>query len=295
MKAVLATVLCLCAFGSNLRAEQASGTVPGMAAMAQMSQQFLDSITNLTAGFLLQQMYPDNFQQVQAELNTCIDTAVQNSLNATQSALTDSFNVMNACMAADPGAVVTQLIQDTLNSMTYLIAPQCTFSVNLMGDLNNFLATATAQGFNFMGPMTSFFTMMNQFMAPGMNQMTASMAQSMQPYLTAMNSMTESWEESMGVTPADADKLTADLNTLMTDTTTLTNDFLTTGNVTSADVLATLNDSATVMADAMTQMNEIVASMEAYLVQGTDQMCSLFNSFNTMMPNFASFMPPTSS
>ena len=292
MKAVLATLLCLSAFGAHLRAEQSQGS---MAAMAQMSQQFLDTMTNLTAGFLLQQMYPDNFQQVQAELDTCIDTAVQNSMNATQSALTDSFNIMNACSAADPGAVVTQLMQDTLNSMTYLIAPQCTFSVNLMGDLNNFLASATAQGFNFLGPMTSFFSMMNQFMAPGMNQMTASMTQSMQPYLTAMNSMTETLEEAMGVSQADSDKLNTDLGTLMTDSNTLTNDFFTTGNVTAADVLATIVDSETIMGDVATEMNEVVANMQAYLVQGVDQMCSLFGSFNAMMPNLSSFMTPASS
>ena len=292
MQAVLASVLCLCVLGANLRSEQSQVSMfPGMDAMTQMSQQFLDSITNLTAGMILQQLYPDNFQQVQAELNTCIDTAVQNSLNATQSAFTDSFNVMNACMAADPGAVVTQLIQDTLNSMTYLIAPQCTFSVNLMGDLNNFFATAIAQGMSFMGPMTSFFTQINQFMAPGMNQMMGTMTQSMQPYIDAANSMTASIGESMGISVDDANKLTTDLNTLAADTTTV----LMTGNMTQADALELITDGETLMADMTTEMNDVVASIEGYLVQGVDQMCSLFGSFGSMMPNFSAFMPPTSS
>lgn len=258
--------------------------------MTQMSQQFLDTITNLTAGMILQQIYPDNFQQVQAELDTCIDQAVQNSLNATQSAFTDSFNVMNACSAADPGAVVTQLIQDTLNSMTYLIAPQCTFSVNLMSDLNNFLAAAISQGMSFMGPMTSFFSMMNQFIAPGMNQMMGTMTQSMQPFIATTNSMTESMEELMGISSADADKLATDLSTLMTDSNTA----MMSGNLTQAQALLLITDGETIATDVMTQMNDAVSSIEGYLVQGVDQMCSMFGSFGTMMPNFSAFMPTSS-
>lgn len=291
MRAVLSAVLCLCALGANLRSEQSQFSMfPGMDSMTQMSQQFLDTITNLTAGMILQQIYPDNFQQVQAELDTCIDQAVQNSLNATQSAFTDSFNVMNACSAADPGAVVTQLIQDTLNSMTYLIAPQCTFSVNLMSDLNNFLAAAISQGMSFMGPMTSFFSMMNQFIAPGMNQMMGTMTQSMQPFIATTNSMTESMEELMGISSADADKLATDLSTLMTDSNTA----MMSGNLTQAQALLLITDGETIATDVMTQMNDAVSSIEGYLVQGVDQMCSMFGSFGTMMPNFSAFMPTSS-
>ena len=294
MKAVLATVLCMCVLGANLKEQQMTGmsmsNFPGMDVINQLNQQFLDILTNMTASFLLQQLYPDNWQSVLGEVDACVDSAMAASMNDTQSVMTDAFNLMNACSSPDPSQAVNQLIQDTLNSLTALLSPQCTFSVDLMGDLSTFVATAISQGMSMMGPFSQFMMMGMGPMMNMMNQMNSQMMAYYQPMINSMNTMMQNMAVSMGVSRDDLNKFNSDVNTTMTDLTAAGTDFQTSGNVTEADVNAVLNDFNTLMADEMAELNDVVANMQTFISQGVNQMCALFGSFGSMMPNFNSFM-----
>ena len=277
MKAVLLSLLCLSALSVHLRSSQPQ-SFSGLDTWIQITEQFLGSLTDFTSGAILQQLYPANYQQVENEWNQCMDQNLESSENYSQSAIDDLFSLVTACSASDPGAVVTQLMQDTLNSMGGV---QCTFSVDLFGDLNNFYISALAQGFNLTGPMASAFSPINQATT---QQIVTTTAQSLQDYVDAMNSWSDGMESTLGIDESDIDELNTDANQLISDLGDLS-DQLAQGSVNQDDVTQMISDSNAVASDFQDQVNDVVGFVAQYLRRGVRQICALSTSLASNLPS----------
>ena len=277
MKTVLLSLLCLSAFGLQLHASQPQ-PFSGLDTWIQMTEQFLSSLTDMTSGAILQQLYPDNYQQVENEWNQCMDQNLENSENYAQSAINDLFNLVTACSTSDPGDVVTQLMQDTLNSMGGV---SCSFSVSLFSDLNNFFNAAVLQGFNFQGPMASAFSQPNQATT---SQLLTASAQSLQDYVDAMNSWSNGEESNLGIEQSDIDELNTDANSVIADLGNLNNEMAAQGNVAQGDLNQLINDSNALGSDFQDQVNDVVAFIAQYLRRGVRQICTLSGSLAANLP-----------
>lgn len=143
----IVTALLLCsAFSAQLRATQDDPS----AAFLSMALKAYEGATGIFQGMLLRQLYGDNAETIQAELNTCTENFVMGGA-ATFKA--DFEGLLTACNQPDPLAPVGKLMQDAFQSLAALAQPCPNLSVNLIGDLQTLIASTIVQGNSLLAPI----------------------------------------------------------------------------------------------------------------------------------------------
>ena len=146
MKFLLFPCLLLCISALNLRAAQSSSSTDDLdlfqpvELMIQLFGQAFDSTTQALETNLLQTLYPDNYSDIQNQLDQCEEdfwNAQAATLQGVNSQLT-SF--AQACGAADPTEAVLKLIQGTLAGM--LVSTCQDLPVDLVSDVLRLLTNS---------------------------------------------------------------------------------------------------------------------------------------------------------
>ena len=138
--------LFLSATALHLRSQQVSTSrdnvdlMQPLELLVQLFGQAFDSTTQALESALLQRLYPDTYTQVQGELDACEDQFWNNQATAMQNANSQLMRFADSCGAADPTAVINQMVQDTLGSMLTLTCQDV--SVDLVGDALRLLASS---------------------------------------------------------------------------------------------------------------------------------------------------------
>ena len=147
MRTIVTALLICSALSAQLRASQSSDPT---AAFLSMALKAYEGATGLFQGMLLRQLYGDNAETVQAELNTCTENFVMTGA-ATFKA--DFEGLLTACNQPDPLAPAGKLMQDAFQSLAALAQPCPNLSVNLLGDLQNVIASTIVQGNSLFAPI----------------------------------------------------------------------------------------------------------------------------------------------
>ena len=267
MNALLLSALCLTAFGASIRSSQAQVDLLQPEELSvQLFGQAFDTLTQSLETQFITMLFPDNFADVQAQLDTCEDNFWNGQVTDLQAINADLWNLLNACTADDPTAPVTQLIQDTLTLMASVTAQCDTLTVDLPGAINNLIAASIVQGIQFtapwVGPLTEW------------TAASATPLESLPQYLAPLSNVATSLASTLGVPQESIDQANTDLNSEITTGNTLLNDLANTGTVTQDDVVAALNAELALANDGMTQFGQIVSSSAQYVTQAVSATCS---------------------
>lgn len=258
MRAIICAVLLCSALGLNLRETQNTEALLGMALKAY------EGATGFFQTFLLRQLYGDNAETIQAQLNTCTENFVM-SQAATFKA--DFEGLLTACSQSDPLAPAGKLMQDVFQSIAIIAQPCPDLSVNIMGDLQNLVASAIVQGNSLIAPVQSTVL---QFASPLLQQGPQLLMPLLQLAASAAQAAGVS-ESTLGTLQGDADAIQAAVVKALTDA---AGDALTPEDITT---IANLG-----MKFAMDQgqaAQEVLAGLMQYAETPAQAICSVMGPF----------------
>ena len=280
---------CLLIHGLDLRSSQMPFFMPapGINLTMQLLQQSLRSMTDTVAAYFLQQLYPSNYQQVLAEINTCEAQYFQQHANDMWTITVDWQRYFTSCFTGDAPAAVSQLLQDTFNTMTF---PDCEYSVNLVGDIENLIAASIVQGFQYTGQWTQPLSQWSLLLSEGVS--TAALLGS------PLNQLVDSLAQQNDIPTEAIDQFAMDGSSNLISWGTLLVDLSTSGQLSQADVADVINTELTVLGDVGRAAGEIVQAGTDLLNQLEPLLCLMIeplgpwqsmmqpkgNSYETLSP-----------
>jgi len=248
----------------SLRASQPPLFDPslGLNFTTQLVQQSLSSVTDTIEAFFLRQLYPSNYQEVVRELDACQATywtQVEGDVNAV---CRDWGNFVFACMSGDPDAAVSQLLQDAFNSMSF---PQCDFSVDLVGDMENLIAASMVQGYSYVGPWSQQLSQWALALAGGVSSAVL--------YTAPLGQVSNVLSDQLGISTQAINQFSADNTDLLVSWASLLIDLSSSNQLSQEDVVSVLDAKLTMMGDAGRIAREIVQGGSTLLSQVEPFLC----------------------
>jgi len=258
MRAILCAVLLCSALGLNLRETQNSEAILGMALKAY------EGATGFFQTFLLRQLYGDNAEAIQAQLNTCTENFVMGQA-ATFKA--DFEGLLTACNQADPLAPAAKIMQDVFQSIAIVAQPCPDLSVNIVGDLQNLVASAIVQGNSFVAPVVGTVL---QFSAPLLQQGP----QFIQPLIQVAASAAQAAgisQSSLGTLQGDTNAIQAAVVKALTDAAG--------DSLTPEDITTIANLGMKFALDGGMAAQEVMAGLMQYAETPAQAICSVMGPF----------------
>ena len=265
MHAVVLSLLCLSVMGANLRQ---AAPVDLMQPLELLSQLFGQAFTTTTQSLELQfltLLYPDNAQDVQAQLDTCEDKALAGNTQALQTLNGYILGLGQACASEDPTAPVNKLIQDTLQILASIAAPCDDLQVDLVGDIENLIAASIIQGAQYTGP---WFGPLTQWTAASLTPLESGV-QYLQPVVQAAGSVAGA----AGVTDDTLGKANTDVNASVGAWTAIL-DNIAAGALTQDDIKAALDSELPIVNDFGAVYGDVAKNGAQYANQAVAAVCS---------------------
>lgn len=261
MRTIVTALLLCSALSAQLRASQ--GSDPS-AAFLSMALKAYEGATGIFQGLLLRQLYGDNADTIQAQLNTCTENLVMSEA-ATFKA--DFEGLLTACNQPDPLAPAGKLMQDAFQSLGALAQPCPNLSVNLLGDLQTVIASAIVQGNSLVAPIQGPIL-----------QLSAPLLQQGPQYLQPLLQIAASAAQAAGVSQGTLGTLQGDSNAIQAAVAKALTDAA--GNALSPDDLTAIANLGMKLAmDETMAAQEVLAGLMQFAETPAQAICSVMGPF----------------
>lgn len=250
MRTLLLALLCVAAHSSLLRTNQQQISIVGTVQL--LTRLFAQSFQGLTESLeleLLSQLYPNNTLEVQVQLDAC-ESSILDKTEDQLGALDQDIRAFRlACEDEDPSAPILKLMQDSMQGLANLAAPCDSLSVDIVGDIEKWIASGVVNGATFASEWTGPLMQWNA-------EAISSAFSSLNPYLQAVEDLEASVAVSMGLNNASVALLRSDISQEVNDWSNLLS-VLSSGSLpTQANLLSTLNDAQVISKDLKAELEE---------------------------------------
>jgi hypothetical protein len=229
-----------------------------------MALKAYEGATGLFQGMLLRQLYGDNADTIQAQLNTCTENFVMGGAAMVKA---DFEGLLTACNQPDPLAPAGKLMQDAFQSLAALAQPCPNLSVNIVGDLQTLVASAIVQGNSLIAPIEGPIL---QLSAPLLQQGPQYLQPLLQVAVSAAQSVGIS-QASLGTLQGDSDAIQAAVGKALMDAA---------GNALSPeDLTAIANLGMKLALDEGQAAQEVLAGLMQYAETPAQAICSVMGPF----------------
>lgn len=267
-------------FSLSLRASQPPLFDPALSLnfTTQLVQQSLSSVTDTIESFFLSQLYPSNYQEVVRELDACQATYWSQVDGDVIAVWRDWSNFVRACMSGDPSAAVSQLLQDAFNSMSF---PQCNFSVDLVGDIENLIAASIVQGYSYVGPWSQQLSQWALALAGGVSSEVL--------YSAPLGQVSNALSDQLGISTQAINQFSSDNTDLLVSWASLLIDLSSSNQLSQQDVVNVLDAKLTVLGDTGRMAREIVRGGSTLLSQVEPFLCLMVEPLRPMVDSSQPF------
>ncbi len=274
LRLLILTAQCIITLSLSLRSSQIPQFDPSLSLnfTTQLIQQSLSSVTDTIEAYFLRQLYPSNYQQIVRELDACQAqywAQVEGNANAM---CWDWTNFLFSCATGNPADAVSQLLQDSFNFMSF---PQCSFSVDLTGDIENLIAASIVQGYRFVGPWSQQLSQWALVLAGGVSSSVL--------YTSSLGQISNALSEQLGISTEDIEQFSTDNTDLLVSWANLLIDLSSSNQLSQEDVVNVLDAKLTLMGDAGRIAREIVQGGSSLLSQVEPYLCLMVEPMRPMV------------
>lgn len=144
MKASVFALLCVAVFASNLRQPQQSFLAP-IEGSVEFVLDTVKSQVEVLESYFISQLYPDNADEVMAELEACQDQAFEMIPVAVEGTLGDLEGLVLACAGGNVTEAANKILLDTMVALKGVSSGCPNMTVNIGVDVEQLFATIVVQ------------------------------------------------------------------------------------------------------------------------------------------------------